>query len=107
MYLCCLHVELYRPENISLTNVSPWQLSFGWSAPASHNCFNSNYVINSTSCGVCPRSTNEMSVTCQIENTTLNDQKCSFSVQSDVCGNNSWNTYEHFIVSLKGIHDTK
>ena len=71
-YLKSLHLSYYffsciepiPPQNIiRISEIHPQQLRFSWQ-PVSDSCPINFYIINSTSCGVCPNATNSNSVSC-------------------------------------------
>ena len=98
--LCAHTTEPYPPPvNIHTTNISATQLSFVWN-PLTNNESVVTYNINATNCGVCSNSTTKTSIAC---NSTISENDCYLSVQSEVCGNIRGNNSVPIVVSLRGI----
>ena len=64
-------------------------------------CSSLVYNIFALDCGVCPNSTNSLSVTCT--NITTTGPTCSFEVESVICDHLISNRSEPLTTSLKGI----
>ena len=78
------HTTEPYPPRVYLRSVDTMQLEFSWdSIPV--NCPTVSYrIVSSTTCGSCPSATTHTTATCS--NPIINDESCSFSVQSVICG---------------------
>ena len=78
--------ELSPPTNVSLTEVSPYQLVFNW-MPVTHNCSSITYnIISSTGCGDCPTRVNDTNANCLIEPLIPSEKRrCVFGVRAFLC----------------------
>ena len=95
---------LSPPGDVRISNVdiSLRQLTFDWNLVAP-DCSAIHYNILASNCGSCPTTTNHTTVTCtDIINTTLHSHstKCSFAVQTVVCGNVLGHTSNPLLVDL-------
>ena len=72
------------PSDVHLLDINSTHLTFHWS-PVSSNCNAVHYCITSSNCGHCPNRVNSTSVTCS--GPFINDQLCTFAVQTVVCDN--------------------
>ena len=76
------------PDDVHLAKVDKNRLTFHWE-PVPSVCSDIEYTITAINCGVCPSTTPNTSIACDISNTlaeSVNDSLCTFTVQSIVCG---------------------
>ena len=72
------------PSHIRLIDINQLQLVFAWN-PHTSNCASIVYAVTSD-CGVCPSTTIHNTVTCS-RSSTDDHVRCTFAVQTVVCGN--------------------
>ena len=88
-----------------VSKVARNRLEFSWD-PVQSVCPDVEYKVTAENCGVCPRSTNNTSITCILDGFTATiDKVCLLSIQTAVCGVTEGNRSRSTVtvgVSLKG-----
>lgn len=90
------------PDNVHLSEVDVNQLVFAWD-PIQPACPAVEYIITSVNCGICPSATNNISITCAINNTSDTSMLCVLSVQTAGCGSPAGNSSNNITATLRGI----
>jgi hypothetical protein len=89
------------PTNIHIESNDSHQITFAWDK-VTVQCSSLQYIITAINCGVCPNTTADKNVTCDIQShistrTKLNNT-CLFAVQTEICGHLRGNRSEYVIV---------
>ena len=77
------------PTNIHIESNDPHQITFAWDeVPV--QCSSLQYIITAINCGVCPNTTADRNVTCDMQShispRTKFNNTCLFAVQTEICG---------------------
>ena len=75
------------PSNIHIESNDSSQITFAWDE-LTVQCLSLRYIITTINCGLCPNTTADKNVTCDIQadiNLHTNNT-CMFAVQTEICG---------------------
>ena len=93
------------PTNIHIESNSPHQITFAWDEVAVQ-CSSLQYIITAINCGVCPNTTADKNVTCNIQSDisphTEFNNTCLFAVQTEICGYLQGKRSEYVMVHMDG-----
>ena len=94
------------PNNVHLAQVSKNTLTFQWGEPGvCPLSYTIGYEVNAMNCGVCPNTTLNTSITCNVSRvfTSNTSISCTLAIETTVCGSNVGNKSDTLTAILKGI----
>ena len=92
------------PVDVSVRNIMPDQITFGWAQPSYMPCAALHYHISSSNCGRCPNNVTHTSHDVTCTDVVMDGSVCSFAVQAVVCDTIIGNVSIPAFVLLKGVH---
>ena len=75
------------PTNIHVDSSDSSQITFAWDEVTAQ-CSSLRYIITAINCGLCPNTTADKNVTCNIQTdiSQRTNDTCMFAVQTEICG---------------------
>ena len=92
------------PDDVRLSDIGPTALTLSWSG-SSANCNSTaiKYIVSSNgSEGVCPNTIETMLTNATLIFTIPIGKQCSFSIQTEVCGNIAGEKSDPLVVTFNG-----
>ena len=91
------------PTNIHLENINSSQITFAWDE-VTIQCSSLQYVITAINCGVCPNTTADKNITCNMQSdvSLRTNDTCLFAVQTEICGYVLGERSEYVVVHIDG-----
>ena len=90
------------PTNIHVESNDSSQITFTWDE-VTVQCSSLRYIITAINCGLCPNTTADKNVTCDIQADILNlrtNNTCIFAVQTEICGHLLGDRSDYLIVHM-------
>ena len=91
------------PSNVHVESNDSSQITFAWDE-VTIQCSSLRYVITAINCGVCPNTTADKNVTCNIQSdiSLRTNDTCLFAVQTEICGYLLGEKSEYVTVHIDG-----
>ena len=79
--------EIPPPNNVHIEVNDSHQITFAWDE-VTIQCSSLRYIITAINCGVCPNTTADKNITCNIQSdiSLRTNDTCLFAVQTQICG---------------------
>ena len=94
------------PSDVHVESIDSHHITFAWDeAPVQCSCL--QYIITAINCGVCPNTTIDKNIKCDIQShisphTAEFNNTCLFAVQTEICGYLRGNRSEYVMVHMDG-----
>ena len=91
------------PSNAHVESNDSSQITFAWDE-VTIQCSSVQYVITAINCGVCPNTTTDKNITCNIQSdiSLRTNDTCLFAVQTQICGHLLGEKSENVMVHIDG-----
>ena len=89
------------PNNVHIESNDSSQITFAWDEVTAH-CSSLQYIITAINCGLCPNTTADKNITCNIQTdiSLHTNNTCMFAVRTEICGHLLGERSDYLIVHM-------
>ena len=89
------------PNNVHIESNDSSQITFAWDE-VTVQCSSLRYIITAINCGLCPNTTADKNVTCDIQTdiSLRTNNTCMFAVQTEICGHLLGERSDYLVVHM-------